>query len=260
MPLPTLSKDIEEYLEVDKELFKKVEPTLDKIQELFTLEIVKPEEKTQTRYWADSTVDELRLESYAVDDSSKKKSSTGTGISIDSIIAGGVSDISSINPVNDFEKMIARRDVDLVDKAIEQMKECIIQLLNDSVKDQLYPKALACIQSLRKGCIQEEEPAAFNTFIRLIRSMNEGKRHNAFWELVSSQKISLIHEEECEESDITKEESDEVSIKQYYYCIFFFILFYTYFNNLSFWKQKLHLFQQVLYLKKKMMMLMIYLI
>ena len=86
-------------------------------------------------------------------------------------------------------------------------------LLNDSVKDQLYPKALACIQSLRKGCIQEEEPAAFNTFIRLIRSMNEGKRHNAFWELVSSQKISLIHEEECEESDITKDESDEVSIK-----------------------------------------------
>ena len=106
--------------------------------------------------------------------------------------------------------MIARRDVDLVDKAIEQLKDRIIQILNDSVKDQLYPKALGCIKVLRLGCVQEEEPAAFNTFLRLLRSMHEGKRHNSFWELLLSAGISLIHEEECEESDVSKEESEKV--------------------------------------------------
>lgn len=37
---------------------------------------------------------------------------------------------------------ISRRDVDLVDKAIEQMKSRIIQLVNDSIRDQFYGKAM----------------------------------------------------------------------------------------------------------------------
>ena len=53
--------------------------------------------------------------------------------------------------------MLARRDVDLVDKAIDQMKERIVSLVNDSIRDQLYPKALECLVALRNGCVQEEE-------------------------------------------------------------------------------------------------------
>ena len=199
---------------------------MQRIDELFNLELVNPNEKVQTRYWADSNVDELRLESYAVDDSGKKKGGDAANLSIDSIIDGGTSDVGSIDPVKDFEKMISRRDVDLVDKAIEQMKERILQLLNDSVKDQLYPKAFGCVEALRVGCVQEEEPAAFNTFLRLMRSMHEGKRHNAFWMLIVDKKVSLIHEGECEESDITKEESEQVFRIQIFllsHCISFWI-------------------------------------
>jgi len=196
-------------LNTDKKLFEKAEKAFQQIEELFSLEVVKSTEKVQTRYWANSNVDELRLESYAVDDSAKKKSSEDASLTIDSIIDGGTSDVGSINPVSDFEKMIARRDVDLVDKAIEQMKERILQLLNDSVKDQLYPKAFSCVEALRAGCVKEEEPAAFNTFLRLMRSMYEGKRHAAFWDLILSNKVTLIHEEECEESDILREDAEK---------------------------------------------------
>lgn len=209
-PIPKIPPEIEVLLNPDENLFKKASKTLDRIEELFPLEVVQTKEKVQTRYWANANVDELRLESYALDESGKKQKSDDKNISIDSIIESGISDVGSIDPVKDFEKMISRRDVDLVDKAIEQMKERILQLLNDSVKDQLYPKAFDCVTALRSGCVKEEEPAAFNTFLRLMRSMYEGKRHNAFWELIVSKSISLIHEDECEESDITKEESDKV--------------------------------------------------
>lgn len=209
--------EIEALLNPDENLFKKANDTFDRMDELFPLEVVQTKEKVQTRYWANSNVDELRLESYALDDSGKKQKSDEKNISIDSIIEGGTSDVGSIDPVKDFEKMISRRDVDLVDKAIEQMKDRILQLLNDSVKDQLYPKAFDCVKALRSGCVKEEEPAAFNTFLRLMRSMYEGKRHNSFWELIVSDSISLIHEDECEESDITKDESDKVIL----YCLIY---------------------------------------
>ena len=209
VPVPKMKPEVEEIITPNKAMFDAATKTFARIEELFPLEIVKPQEKVKTRYWADSTVDELRLENYAVDEESKKKKGDGSDpmLSIDAIIAGGVSDVGSIEPVKDFKQMIARRDVDLVDKAIEQMKERIQRLLNDSVKDQLYPKALDCMKALREGCVEEEEPAAFNTFIQLLRSIHEGKRHDGFWQLLVSSSISLIHEEECQESDVTKEES-----------------------------------------------------
>lgn len=96
---------------------------------------------------------------------------------METLMSTGCTDVGSINPVQDFQvtlaislllwqeinksmllkEMMARRDIDLVDKAIDQMKERILALVNDSIRDQLYPKALECLAALRKGCIQEEE-------------------------------------------------------------------------------------------------------
>ena len=184
---------------------------------------MKPEEKVQRRFWANSTVDELRLDSYATADHSAKKSNAEfANLNLDSIITGGTSDVGPINPVKDFQDMLSRRDVDLVDKAIEQMKERITQLVSDSIRDSFYPKAIECIQALRVGCVQEEEPIAFNSFLRSLRTMYEDKgRHQAFWQLIKKKSISLIYDEECEDSDVTKEQADEVKSS----FIFFPILF-----------------------------------
>lgn len=50
--------------------------------------------------------------------------------------------------------MLNRRDVDLVEKALDGMKKRILQLINDSILTQLYHKALDCLRALREGCIQ----------------------------------------------------------------------------------------------------------
>ncbi len=48
--------------------------------------------------------------------------------------------------------MLSRRDVDLVEKAIQQMQDRINQLVNDSIRSQLYPKAIECLCALHNGC------------------------------------------------------------------------------------------------------------
>ncbi len=84
-----------------------------------------------------------------------------------------------------FTLVCARRDVDLVDKAIEQMRARILQLVNDSVRDQLYPKALECMRALREGALQEGEADAFNKFLRELRGFYERKRRDDFWQQVT---------------------------------------------------------------------------
>ena len=131
--------------------------------------------------------------------------------------------------------MLARRDVDLVDKAIDQMKERIVSLVNDSIRDQLYPKALECLVALRNGCVQEEESQKyllplpsyryllifcvkrFNAFLAEVRGFYEGKRRDEFWQCVVRSKVSLISSEEADDSDVSPQESREVSVLGGYY-------------------------------------------
>lgn len=90
------------------------------------------------------------------------------------------------------------------------MEKRILQLVNDSIRDQFYSKALECLVALRQGCVQEEEPDSFNKFLRSLRNLFEGKRRNDFWELVASSNITLVHEGECDASSVSQQESEEV--------------------------------------------------
>src|SRR5690554_3116761 len=94
--------------------------------------------------------------------------------------------------------------------AIEGMKKRVIQVVNDSVLNQLYPKAIGCLEALRVGCIQEEEPEAWNNFLRELRTFYEGKRRDDFWQEIVRKNLTLIDSEESDDSTISPKEAQEV--------------------------------------------------
>lgn len=68
-----------------------------------------------------------------------------------------VEKIGDLNPVQDFEAMMARRDSSKwTSKAIKDMKSYIIDLLENSFEGHSYPKAIECLIALREGCILEQ--------------------------------------------------------------------------------------------------------
>lgn len=68
-----------------------------------------------------------------------------------------VEKIGDLTPVQDFEALISRRDSpNWVVKAINEMKNKIFDLVEDSHEGDNYPKALECLVALRKGCILEQ--------------------------------------------------------------------------------------------------------
>jgi len=122
-----------------------------------------------------------------------------------------VDEVGTVTPVEDFKAMLKRKDVDLVDIAIEQMKKRIVGLVNDSVKGSHYDKALDCLVALREGCVVEQEAEAFNKFLVDIKKFFRGNKHDGFWLRIVEKRISLItSDEDPNQSDFTEADANAV--------------------------------------------------
>lgn len=78
-------------------------------------------------------------------------------VSFNSLASRKVEENGSANPVADFEALMARRDSpEWVGKAIQGMKKMIYDLLDSAYNGNTYEKALACLISLRLGCVIQE--------------------------------------------------------------------------------------------------------
>eukprot|EP00817_Percolomonadidae_sp_ATCC50343_P003531 CAMPEP_0117422930 /NCGR_PEP_ID=MMETSP0758-20121206/3687_1 /TAXON_ID=63605 /ORGANISM="Percolomonas cosmopolitus, Strain AE-1 (ATCC 50343)" /LENGTH=767 /DNA_ID=CAMNT_0005205877 /DNA_START=123 /DNA_END=2426 /DNA_ORIENTATION=+ len=128
----------------------------------------------------------------------------------ESLLSNIASHVGTVKPILDFNQMISRRDMDLVDRAIDEMSKVIVRLIENSVRDLYYEKAVHCLIALRKGCVQEEEPYKYNNFLRQIRtSFLSHHRHGAFYDLLSKDHradVGFITEDEVPDSDVLNAE------------------------------------------------------
>ncbi|XP_042405797.1 ATP-dependent DNA helicase 2 subunit KU80-like [Zingiber officinale] len=116
-----------------------------------------------------------------------------------------VEKIGDLNPVQDFEAMMKRRDSSKwTSKAIKDMKSHIFYLLENSFEGHSYQKAIECLIALREGCILEQEPREFNDFL-LDMCKKWSKTDLAdFLSLMPSKNITLISKIEAADSDLTE--------------------------------------------------------
>lgn len=95
-----------------------------------------------------------------------------------------VKEISSVNPVQDFNKMITDRKVDRVGEAIQQMQNMIERFVNNSLNGDLYDKAIECLETLREACIAEDEGASFNLFMEKLKRLYSNGDHSEFFAII----------------------------------------------------------------------------
>jgi len=114
--------------------------------------------------------------------------------------------IGSVHPERDFERWLALRagGVDTVGPAIEQMRNIIERLAEEG--EEFHGKALSCLTTLRRGCVQEGEVRIFNDFVRRLR-LGETKRRARFWERARESAIGLITDAEAVTSSVNADEA-----------------------------------------------------
>ncbi|OAY76711.1 ATP-dependent DNA helicase 2 subunit KU80 [Ananas comosus] len=125
-----------------------------------------------------------------------------------------VEKIGNQNPIQDFEAMMARRDSSKwVRKAIEEMQNYIANMLENSHEQDAFQKAVECLKALRKGCIIEQEPREFNRFLIELKDKRKITNLANFFDLLLSNKITLISKEEAADSDVAEEEAKNFPVK-----------------------------------------------
>ncbi|KAL9430024.1 hypothetical protein AB3S75_025414 [Citrus x aurantiifolia] len=135
-------------------------------------------------------------------------------ISMESKPVVTVDKIGNLTPIQDFEAMMSRRDrPDWVDKAIEDMKNKIFGLLENSDEGINYPKAVELLVALRKGCILEQEPKQFNDVLEKVCKICRKRNFSTFFDFLMSKKLSLISKSEAVDSDITDDEARSFIVK-----------------------------------------------
>lgn len=107
-----------------------------------------------------------------------------------------IKEIKSVDPIGDFKKMISDRKVDRVSSAIQQMQALIERLVKNSLKGDLFAKALECLGELRQACVQEDEAPQFNKFMEKIKKMFGRGLLAEFFKMVFQAEITLITNQE----------------------------------------------------------------
>ncbi|MCO5563840.1 hypothetical protein L7F22_017489 [Adiantum nelumboides] len=201
--VPPLDDALRPMVEPDQELVSEIESVIKGFNNEFTLKVNEEKGKRSGQFWREK--DKVEEDARGEEDSAMDDVSQ---ISFDSLTARKVSEVGSIQPVQDFEAMLARRDSDeWVMKAIREMKKLIVDFLDSAYKGNTYEKSMACLSALRKGCVEQGEPLEFNNFLRDLASKCRGKRLNDFWDLVRDRLLTLINKEEAPDSDVSEEEA-----------------------------------------------------
>jgi len=134
---------------------------------------------------------------------------------MENIIETNIKTIGSMNPVEDFKAMVKQQDATLLDKAFNQMKAMILNLLYNALSNQSYEKILNCIKVLRETCVKEDEGNLFNEFMQDLKKKltipdvdEKIYIHRDFWKIIIDQKINLIKSEGGREG-VTNEEYEQ---------------------------------------------------
>ncbi|XP_064948605.1 ATP-dependent DNA helicase 2 subunit KU80-like [Musa acuminata AAA Group] len=207
--VPQLDRSLKRIAEPDPDFLSRHNSIINNFQERFELK-ENPKKKLSRRAWREKP-SASNDEKVGVDGVVPKVQSSSLKKSLSSL---EVEKIGDLNPVQDFEAMMARRDSSKwITEAIKDMQHYIYHLLENSYEGNSYPKAIECLMALRKGCILEQEPKEFNRFMLDICKKFRRSDLADFLELLYSKKITLISKSEAADSDLTEEEAKNLPIK-----------------------------------------------
>jgi len=201
--LPDLDENIASYIKPDKKLFESAEIAVNTFSKSFDLHKVESlQPKPKRVYWRDLISQEEDKEVKASPEEEQKQmeevnpvqAEKGKGV----FEPEEVKEISVVDPITDFKKMIGDRHRDRVDEALCQMKNMIIRFIDESLVGSSYDRALECLIAMREACVKEDEAVEFNDFMYDLKekySAEKGK-HRKMWDMIVEKKLTLITKEE----------------------------------------------------------------
>eukprot|EP00826_Nyctotherus_ovalis_P009704 TRINITY_DN12568_c0_g2_i1.p2 TRINITY_DN12568_c0_g2~~TRINITY_DN12568_c0_g2_i1.p2 ORF type:complete len:299 (+),score=98.58 TRINITY_DN12568_c0_g2_i1:1496-2392(+) len=206
--LPELDENIAAYVKPDQAFFERAEKEVQIFRESFELKNVEKETRRKRVSWRDLVLKEETKETKAKEQAEVEETKEKPG---NMFGPEEIKDISVVNPIKDFQKMINERHRDRVSEAIGKMKNIVKRFINESLKESTYENALECLMALRDSCVKEDEPIEFNDFLWELKKKCSRGEHKKVWNMIRKNKITLITKEESINSLIAVSEAEKVT-------------------------------------------------
>ncbi|RYR72058.1 hypothetical protein Ahy_A02g006247 isoform E [Arachis hypogaea] len=127
------------------------------------------------------------------------------------LIEGKVESICNPTPPQVFEAMSGSRNTqDSVVKAINDTRNKIFELIDESNDGDNYPEALECLTALQKKCIVDQESEQFNNF--LCRLWNFNRNLHNFCGYLASRGLTLIPKADFLDSQVTEKDEPKEAL------------------------------------------------
>ena len=198
--LPEVNPEISAYLRPDRTMFQGATKACRAFASAFTLKEVEPSEAKKPRVcWKELLAAGLErpVATGKQVDVPAGKEKLGGDIPID--LNRGK--ISSVSPVEDFDRMLSDKHEDLVEKAMEQMQEVIDTFIQGSVMGDLHEKAKTCVVAMRAGAVREDEAPTFNNYLRGLAARSDRNTRD-FVNYLRTEGIKLIDKTESTSSGV----------------------------------------------------------
>ncbi|XP_063256865.1 X-ray repair cross-complementing protein 5 [Prinia subflava] len=200
-PLPPIEQHLLEMLEMPPVVRERCQAPLERVKALFPLKEVgkKKEEKTAQDIFKDNEDEPSRKKPKIEDEEGS--------FSIMKLAEGNVTSVGSVNPAEDFQILVRKKNADFKDVS-QQLINRIDQFLENK-GSQYYMKGIDCIRVFREEAMKLSKVQCFNDFLQALKSKLEDKALSDFWEIMVQDRISLITKDEAEESSVTGEEAEK---------------------------------------------------
>jgi len=196
-PIPPETDEIKQLYTPDPALLRSAGPTLARFREAFDLPVVETRvEPVEKKLKVESNVGIVSKSGPANVDAWFQAASEET-----------VEQVGPLNPVEDYDAMLSRKDKDLAEPAFTGLRAQIDQFIGPAGGANYYDKAIECLAALRRGSLKSYMEREFNEYLTKLKKTCA----RPFWNKMVAAEITLIHG--CANVETTLEQSREFLIK-----------------------------------------------
>ncbi|XP_031438023.1 X-ray repair cross-complementing protein 5 isoform X2 [Clupea harengus] len=199
-PLPPMEPWLKRVLEKPQALEARCHAPLEEVKKKFPLKVVvrKKEQKTSADVFGNGKEEP---------DAKKAKGDEEEDYNLAEISEGNITSVGSVDPVKDFRALIRHKTLPF-GEVCQQLTLRIEQLLGNK-STPYYMKAITCILAFRDQSVKAATAELFNSYMQSLKRSIPDRSLQEFWDLVSSDGLTLISKDEVEGSSVSKQEANQ---------------------------------------------------
>ncbi|KAM6985110.1 X-ray repair cross-complementing protein 5-like [Aplochiton taeniatus] len=204
-PLPPLEPWLQAALERPPVVEAGCKAPLEEVKRKFPLHVVKKKELKTSAQVFGKGAEEPDAKKALLDEDEEE-------YNLARITEGNINSVGSVDPARDFRSLIKRKTLPF-GEVCQQLTKRIEQLLTYK-NTQYYMKSISCVEAFRELSVKLGNAELYNGYMQSLKRSLPDRGLQDFWDLLVQDALTLIHKDEVEGSNISKQEANEFLVTE----------------------------------------------